>query len=67
MEKDNFFTQARIEPNYFFQNRCVYYNKREFATKQRKSDNVQCTIEFPQYRKELVSLALALISATIYY
>ena len=36
MEKDNFFTQARVEPNYFTQNRCVNYNKSEFAKQQRK-------------------------------
>ena len=36
MEKDNFLNKQGLSQNYFTRNRCVNYNKREFATKQRR-------------------------------
>ena len=36
MEKDNFFTQARIEPKLFYSKKVRKLQQKEFATKQRK-------------------------------
>ena len=36
MEKDNFLTQEKFDPNLFYPKKWVIFDKSEFATKQRK-------------------------------
>ena len=36
MVKDHFFTQARFDPKLFYLEKCLNFDKSEFATKQRK-------------------------------